>query len=154
MESEFAKRDQHTQKSHAKLKGEKKETLGSLRIIVHKATHLRSADINGKSDPYCVVHFHTKDSWDMHDKQTAIVKRTLDPVWEEVFDYEITNANWKGSGAEVVFKLYDHDHVGDPEDLGQCDIKIPHDFKATKSYDLPVLWEKNKKEHCLSQSLM
>ena len=84
---------------------------GVLRVRLHRAMGLRAADRNGKSDPYVVAHLAG------HKKRTKTVKKTLDPTFGEVLEFE-------GQLSELlrgplVLKLYDYDAIGFDDPLGE-----------------------------------
>ena len=53
--------------------------IGFVEVRIASASGLRSADMNGKSDPFCVVQLCNARA------QTHTCYRTLDPVWNRVF---------------------------------------------------------------------
>ncbi|KAL9648141.1 hypothetical protein ABK040_007506 [Willaertia magna] len=64
------------------------EYIGLLKIKIIKGTNLISCDVNGKSDPYCIVGIGN----DLNDRsktypgqvmKTKVVEKTLDPIWNE-----------------------------------------------------------------------
>uniref|UniRef100_H2Y6V8 C2 domain-containing protein n=1 Tax=Ciona savignyi TaxID=51511 RepID=H2Y6V8_CIOSA len=57
--------------------------VGFAELKVISATGLRAADINGKSDPFCVVQLCNARA------QTQTCYKTLDPVWNRVFTFGI-----------------------------------------------------------------
>ena len=58
-------------------------------------------DQSGTSDPYCVV---TAGSQREH---TAIVKKSLNPVWNETFVFRAEEV--KKSGGKLLFNVWDSD---------------------------------------------
>ena len=46
---------------------------GELKIFLKKGVGLKAADMNGKSDPYVIVHSGRQE------KKSKIIKKTLDP---------------------------------------------------------------------------
>ena len=123
---------------------------GVLRVTVVSARGIKGADLSGLSDPYVVVKLHRVDesrakikalavaSGDAfgHRKvkdsfRTATVKKTLDPVWNETFEFERVD---RGSESYVTFELWDHDAVGDDDLLSQYAVRV-REIKAARPTD-------------------
>ncbi|GMF12025.1 unnamed protein product [Phytophthora lilii] len=90
--------------------------------VIHGARRLKAADMNGKSDPYCVVKLVGKDGQiiDVEEKRTDYITATLDPVWDKPFligrvvDLNLVKA--------VRFELWDHDTFKNNDSLGSVEI--------------------------------
>jgi len=54
--------------------------IGFAEVRILSASGLRSADLNGKSDPFCVMHLCNARA------QTHTCYRTLEPEWNRVFN--------------------------------------------------------------------
>ena len=52
-----------------------KHTVGVLKVTVVKAEDLTASDPNGKSDPFCVLHFNQQE------ENTPVVSNSLNPKW-------------------------------------------------------------------------
>ena len=52
-----------------------KHTVGVLKVTVVKAEDLMASDPNGKSDPFCVLHFNQQE------ESTPVVPNSLNPKW-------------------------------------------------------------------------
>lgn len=76
--------------------------IGKLIVRIYRAEGLASADINGKSDPfikmYLVNQFH----------RTSTQYKTLNPVWNEMFQFEVHDIN-----NHIDFLVYDEDRHGE-----------------------------------------
>ncbi|XP_056138461.1 multiple C2 and transmembrane domain-containing protein 2 [Lampris incognitus] len=57
--------------------------IGFLQVKVIKAADLPAADLNGKSDPYCVIELGNSKL------QTQTIYKTLNPEWNKVFTFPI-----------------------------------------------------------------
>ena len=57
---------------------------GVLKVILERATNLPSADSNGLSDPYVVLHCGKEK------KKSKIIYKNLNPVWDESFEFNGT----------------------------------------------------------------
>uniref|UniRef100_A0A0G4IB22 C2 domain-containing protein n=1 Tax=Chromera velia CCMP2878 TaxID=1169474 RepID=A0A0G4IB22_9ALVE len=67
---------------------------GNLNVTVHGASNLRAADANGKSDPYAVLSLLDDGAEGVTAQQrkpekTRIIKKTLDPAWEQTFVFSV-----------------------------------------------------------------
>ena len=87
---------------------------GSLTVSVINAVDLIAADSNGLSDPYCVVKVG-----DVVQK-TKIVRKTLDPVWDESFDFVVVNV----LRDKITLSVKDWDMFSSDDDLGEVSERI------------------------------
>jgi hypothetical protein len=112
-------------KSGAKIEREKQEALraplreslhkNGLRVYVEKAVNLAAADSNGFSDPYVVLSLYTPNM----DKRVVkakskVIKKNLNPIWEEMLTLTHTNYN----DLIVKVEVWDKDKITD-DFLGQ-----------------------------------
>ncbi|GAA5849255.1 hypothetical protein JCM8547_006494 [Rhodosporidiobolus lusitaniae] len=82
---------------------------GVLRVDVLDAKNLPSADRNGKSDPYCSFVLNDEKVF-----KTEVIKKTLNPVWNEKFECEVPSRE----AARFVVEVHDWDRVGTSDKLG------------------------------------
>ncbi|ABP00092.1 predicted protein, partial [Ostreococcus lucimarinus CCE9901] len=94
---------------------------GMLRVKVVSAHGIKGSDLSGLSDPYVVVKLHRVNESTAKIKATETVKKTLDPVWNETFEFERVD---RGSESYVTFELWDHDMVGDDDLLSQYAVRV------------------------------
>jgi Ca2+-dependent lipid-binding protein len=104
-----------------------------VQVIVHEAKKLIAADRGGTSDPYCQVKVE-KQSF-----KTEIVKKSLNPVWNETFDFSA-----RVTTKVLIFEVYDYDMIGSHDFLGGIEldlIALETDMGAQKPtwYDLTSL---------------
>ncbi|XP_034563783.1 double C2-like domain-containing protein alpha isoform X2 [Notolabrus celidotus] len=89
------------------VKGEAKERArGGLCVGVKRCAHLAAMDVNGFSDPYVKTYLKP----DVHKKskhKTAVIKKTLNPEFNEEFFYEITFSELATKTLEVTVWDYD-----------------------------------------------
>uniref|UniRef100_A0A3P9C821 Double C2 domain alpha n=1 Tax=Maylandia zebra TaxID=106582 RepID=A0A3P9C821_9CICH len=89
------------------LKGEAKERArGGLCVGVKRCAHLAAMDVNGFSDPYVKTYLKP----DVHKKskhKTAVIKKTLNPEFNEEFFYEISFSELATKTLEVTVWDYD-----------------------------------------------
>ena len=86
---------------------ERLAAVGTLRVLLSKASGLDAADMNGKSDPYVVLLCAA------HKAKSTIKPKTLSPVWNEEFSFAGTLQSIITSGLMV--KVYDCDNPLKPE---------------------------------------
>ena len=86
---------------------------GLLRIQVHEAHNLPDVNGNGFSDPYVTLHC------EKHKQKTKVIKKTINPTWDESFEFTIADANT----AELVLHIKDHETLGKNTILGI--VKMP-----------------------------
>ena len=84
-----------------------------LTVKVIEATGLVAADRGGYSDPYALVSFEQQR------KQTKVIKKTLNPTWNETFEFEISDP-----AATLLVEIYDHDLIGSHDFLGSVHISV------------------------------
>ncbi|KAL3660055.1 hypothetical protein V7S43_014977 [Phytophthora oleae] len=89
-----------------------------LKLVVEEARNLKAADMNGKSDPYCVVKLVGKDGKiiDIEEKRTDVIPVTLEPAWHASF--EIGRVVDMNTVKAVRFDLWDHDAFKRHDSLG------------------------------------
>ena len=127
------------------------EREGVLHVLVSGSTGIKASDMSGQSDPYvraklvrvnesvAVKKAFELAAYDQGLKlraaksshQTSVQKQTLDPVWDEEFEFERVDRN---SESYVLFRLYDRDLVGEDDELGQYAVHV-RDLKAARSTD-------------------
>ena len=76
---------------------------------------MRAADLNGKSDPYCIVRLGR------HKMRTKIIRETLWPKWNETFTVpaeEVESIVTSTSGV-LTFEVWDSDYMAHDDFLGQ-----------------------------------
>jgi len=87
-----------------------------LSVHVIQAENLRAADLNGLSDPYCIVMCRG-----VRDK-TKVIKRDRHPSWDKWFDF--SSIEGVDEDDEITFIIRDSDRLGRNDDLGQLIIPI------------------------------
>uniref|UniRef100_A0A8C3A274 Multiple C2 domains, transmembrane 2b n=1 Tax=Cyclopterus lumpus TaxID=8103 RepID=A0A8C3A274_CYCLU len=87
--------------------------VGFLQIKVIKATDLLAADLNGKSDPYCVLELGNDRL------QTHTVYKNLQPEWNKVFTFPVKDIH-----DVLVVTIFDDDGDKAPDFLGKVAIPL------------------------------
>ncbi|GAB6023052.1 Synaptotagmin-7 [Chamberlinius hualienensis] len=91
-------------------------TTSELTLVIVKARNLKAKDINGKSDPYVKVWLQHGEK-KVEKKKTCIIKRTLDPVYNETFVFAVP---WeKLRETSLLVQVMDFDSVGRNELIGK-----------------------------------
>merc|ERR1711933_633898 len=88
-------------------------------IMIRGAKGLPPADPNGKSDPFCFCQLVGKD----HTRfKTKVIKKTLDPIWDEECDdkYRYEGPTADTDGDRIYFEVRDYDKGGKTELLGRA----------------------------------
>ncbi|KAI8344503.1 C2 domain-containing protein [Chlamydoabsidia padenii] len=100
---------------------ESMENQGNLTVTPVSANHLKSADRNGKSDPYVVFTLNGAKVY-----KTDVYKKTLNPEFNSKKETFIVPVPRRiGSVLEAV--IYDWDQLGDNEELGRGVINFTSD---------------------------
>ena len=89
---------------------------GHLRLHLVRGVGLRAADRNGKSDPYVVA------STGKQKKKSHVVKRTLDPEWDEVLEFEGALRDFLSR--PLLLKVYDWDQMSFNDLLGEVSVSL------------------------------
>ncbi|XP_036399869.1 multiple C2 and transmembrane domain-containing protein 2-like [Megalops cyprinoides] len=87
--------------------------IGFLQVKVIKATDLMAADLNGKSDPFCLLELGNDRL------QTHTIYKTLNPEWNKVFTFPIKDIH---DVLEVT--IFDEDGDKTPDFLGKVAIPL------------------------------
>lgn len=90
--------------------------IGRLTIIVMKAKDLKAKDITGSSDPYVKIWLYFGNTR-FEKKKTSIKMRTLNPIYNESFIFEIPWEKIREASLEVT--VMDFDKVGRNEMIGK-----------------------------------
>ncbi|XP_077419789.1 multiple C2 and transmembrane domain-containing protein 2-like isoform X2 [Vanacampus margaritifer] len=87
--------------------------IGFLQVKVIKACDLLSADLNGKSDPFCVLEL-------CNDRlQTHTVYKSLQPEWNKVFTFPVRDVH-----EVLLVTVFDEDGDKAPDFLGKVAIRL------------------------------
>lgn len=109
---------------------------GDLKITVKNAKNLPSADLNGKSDPYCKFYINDEHSF----FKTKTIKKNLNPEWNETTKVQINNR----VNDYLKIKVYDWDASSAADLLGIAMFplaKIDPNDVATNEFSIPLFGE-------------
>eukprot|EP00736_Rhodelphis_marinus_P013836 Rmarinus@m.11981 len=91
----------------------KRRPLGLLQVDIKRGYNLPAMDMGGTSDPYVVLDIE-KES-----RRTAVVQKTLNPIWEQKFDFTVTEVL-----SDLRLCVYDYDKHGDDDVIGEVIIPM------------------------------
>ncbi|KAF5405984.1 hypothetical protein PHET_00501 [Paragonimus heterotremus] len=106
-------------------------------VEVLSASGLEPLDSNGLSDPFVVVELMPKHVFANNPKpvRTKIIKNNLDPVFNEQFEFTVTQEEMKHPAACVAFVIMDHDMLLSDDLEGIAFVPLASLFEAKESYD-------------------
>ncbi|XP_024863724.1 multiple C2 and transmembrane domain-containing protein 2-like isoform X2 [Kryptolebias marmoratus] len=87
--------------------------IGFLQVKVFRASDLMAADLNGKSDPFCVLELGSDRL------QTHTVYKSLNPEWDQVFTFPVKDIH-----DVLVVTIFDEDGDKAPDFLGKVAIPL------------------------------
>ncbi|GFQ00455.1 synaptotagmin-4 [Phtheirospermum japonicum] len=88
---------------------------GVLSVTVVSAEDLPATDFMGKSDPFVVLTMKKSDQ----KNKTRVLNDTLNPVWNQTFDFVVEDALHE----LLMLEVYDHDTFG-KEKMGRCTMTL------------------------------
>ncbi|ODV88459.1 hypothetical protein CANCADRAFT_13024, partial [Tortispora caseinolytica NRRL Y-17796] len=101
--------------------------MGNMRIDILDASNLPAADMSGKSDPYTLVKLNNVQLF-----KSKVIKKTLNPVWNEYFEFPVRNRIYDQLELEVMdwdISVGDDDFLGHAIlDMGQVEPVEPQTF--------------------------
>merc|ERR1711988_550778 len=95
-----------------------------LTVVVLKARNLPKMDITGMSDPYVKIYLLHKDQR-ISKKKTHVKKRTLNPVFNESFVFDLPRTDNGLADVQLEFALLDWDRVTKNEVIGRLNLGGP-----------------------------
>jgi len=110
-----------------------------LTVVVLKARNLPKMDITGLSDPYVKIYLLHKEQR-ISKKKTHVKKRTLNPVFNESFVFDLPRTDNGLGDIQLEFALLDWDRVTKNEVIGRlhlggpkCEGSALHHWKEIQS---------------------
>ncbi|KAK3090476.1 hypothetical protein FSP39_012170 [Pinctada imbricata] len=112
-------------------------------------------DYRGFSDPYVVIQFCPEHIFPhVPIQETAIQKKTLNPTFDESFEFSVTAEQCKRRSAVLVFTVMDHDYVFQNDFAGEAYVSLADipgvdgedvtGFEALSVVTLPLMQPKHK----------
>ncbi|KAK9454416.1 hypothetical protein V1511DRAFT_501940 [Dipodascopsis uninucleata] len=93
-------------------------------IEIGEAEDLRACDSNGYSDPYVEIIDNRQKK---RVAKTRTIQKTLDPVWNESFEYVVKDGSTENF---LIVRVWDEDLFGTHDECGQCTISLnPRHFQ-------------------------
>lgn len=87
--------------------------------------NLKPCDSNGFSDPYVEVYIRPNYLFSHLEKQqTSVEKKTLNPQFNEKFEFRLTEKECQGAGGIIHFVVMDHDLVWSNDFEGEAFLQI------------------------------
>lgn len=90
-------------------------------VVVLKARNLPKMDITGLSDPYVKIYL-LYNGQRIAKKKTHVKKRTLNPVFNESFVFDLPKSENGLENVQLEFMLLDWDRVTKNEVIGRLDL--------------------------------
>ncbi|KAK3599282.1 hypothetical protein CHS0354_028639 [Potamilus streckersoni] len=133
-----------------------KSDTSTLLVEVLSAKDIIPLDANGLSDPYVVIQFYPEHCFtNVPTQQTKVVKKTLHPLFEESFEFNVSQKQCYQRGAALVFTVMDHDYVFQNDFAGEVYLSLQEvpgvdgqevtGFEALNIMSLPLMQPKAKK---------
>ncbi|KAK3749843.1 hypothetical protein QZH41_015502, partial [Actinostola sp. cb2023] len=110
---------------------------GVVLVAVHSGESLIPMDKNGLSDPYCILYANRTI---MH--KSEVIKESLDPVWNSVTEFTVTNIN-QMTLSFVVLDKDDSSRVKDASGdfLGSCNFRLSKETPVILRKELHLLYK-------------
>ncbi|KAL1129161.1 hypothetical protein AAG570_013692 [Ranatra chinensis] len=136
----------------------------SLCVEVLNARDVIPLDPNGFSDPFVIVELLPKSVFPHCTEQTTNVqKKTLNPLFDECFEFSVTLEQCKSEAAMIAFTVMDHDVLTANDFAGEAFLSLSSipgvssassadNFHGLKHVELPLMHQKNK-NHPILQTL-
>ncbi|XP_066902110.1 BAI1-associated protein 3 isoform X2 [Halyomorpha halys] len=128
----------------------------SLCVEVLNARDVIPLDPNGFSDPFVIVELLPKAVFPHCSEQvTNVQKKTLNPFFDECFEFSVTLEQCKSESAMIAFTVMDHDVLTANDFAGEAFLSLSsipgvtgsssvENFHGLKHVDLPLMHQKNK----------
>ncbi|KAK7592924.1 hypothetical protein V9T40_007676 [Parthenolecanium corni] len=128
----------------------------SLCVEVLNAKDVIPLDTNGFSDPFVIVELLPKSVFpNCTEQMTNVQKKTLNPFFDECFEFSLTLEQCRTPGAMIMFTVMDHDMLTANDFAGEGFLSLgsipgvnstcnADNFHGLKHVDLPLMHQKNK----------
>lgn len=133
----------------------------SLSVEILSARDILALDTNGYSDPFVIIEILPQSVFTQCPTQrTRVQKKTLTPIFEEIFEYPATLEQCNALGAMIQFTVMDHDMVLSNDFAGEAFLPLDHipgitddspsNLHGLKPIDLPLLRPKRNENEILN----
>ncbi|XP_065210917.1 BAI1-associated protein 3 isoform X2 [Planococcus citri] len=128
----------------------------SLCVEVLNAKDVIPLDPNGFSDPFVIVELLPRSLFpNCLEQTTNVQKKTLNPFFDECFEFSVTLEQCRVAGAMILFTVMDHDVLTANDFAGEAFLALSSipgvnsacnadNFHGLKHVDLPLMHQKNK----------
>ncbi|KAG8306648.1 hypothetical protein J6590_042432 [Homalodisca vitripennis] len=136
----------------------------SLCVEVLNARDVIPLDPNGFSDPFVIVELLPRNLFSHCAEQiTNVQKKTLNPLFDECFEFSVSLDQCRADGAMVAFTVMDHDVLTANDFAGEAFLSLgsipgvnsacsADNFHGLKQLELPLMHQKNR-NHPILQTL-
>ncbi|XP_033744420.1 BAI1-associated protein 3-like isoform X1 [Pecten maximus] len=131
----------------------------SLLVEVLNAKDVIPLDANGLSDPFVLLQLCPEHVFpNVTIQKTNIVKKTLNPIFEETFEFDITPEQCRHAGGVLVMTVMDHDYVFQNDFAGEVYVSLSDlpgveeeisGFDALSITSFPMMQPKHKENGAL-----
>ncbi|KAF7077878.1 hypothetical protein CFC21_082383 [Triticum aestivum] len=105
-------------------------TRGVLSVTVISAEDIPAMDVMGKADPFVVLYLKKGET----KKKTRVVTETLNPIWNQTFDFVVEDALHD----LLIVEVWDHDTFG-KDYIGRCILTLTRAILEGEFQDTYVL---------------
>ncbi|CAI9723929.1 BAI1-associated protein 3-like isoform X3 [Octopus vulgaris] len=129
----------------------------TLLVEVISGKDLIPLDANGFSDPFILIHLSPEHIFpNITVQKTQIVKKTLNPVFDELFEFPVSPEQCKHRGAAIQFIVMDHDFMFQNDIGGEAYIPLSEipgvngaevtGFEALNIISMPLMHPRHKEK--------
>ena len=109
---------------------------GTFSVTVIRARDLIAADPTGQSDPYVKLRMLNTSFKDEQERKTGVVKRQLNPTFNEQFDFEVDT----DGSLELHVEVWDQDVLEQDDFLGEVKIPLADVMNAGANSERGMAW--------------
>ena len=105
---------------------------GQIFVNIIRGRNLNAMDGGKYSDPFVILQFGAEK------KKTKVVKRTVNPQWDEKFQFSYTEDDRKNG--VLVLQCFDKDVMGDDDNMGRLTVRL-QDLPVWQAYRVWIPFE-------------